>query len=75
MVLVDFFTNDIIGNQLKKIIAEALPQQSPDNKFLCKLSKDLTDSLFGSKSDRLSLDSGIRRILNSKIDSYLPFFH
>ena len=76
--LANFFTDDRIGYQLKKIIAEALPTQSSNNECLRNLANKLVDA-FSQRFQRLQtidsirLDSDIRKILNSKSDGFQFF--
>ena len=72
--LAHFFTDNRIGYQLKKIIAEALPTQSSKNECLRNLAQKLEDAFFHRhRVDNISLDSDIREILNSKSDGYRFF--
>ena len=62
------------GYQLKKIIAEALPTQSSNNECLRNLAKKLMSAFFHEPgAENISLDSDIRKILNSKSDGFQFF--
>jgi hypothetical protein len=72
--LAHFFTDNRIGYQLKKIIAEALPTQSSKNECLRNLAQKLEDAFFHRpQADNIRLDSDIRKILNSKSDGFQFF--
>jgi hypothetical protein len=73
--LANFFTDNRIGYQLKKIIAEALPTQSSNNECLSNLDKKLVSAFFHEPgAENIRLDPDIRKILNSKSADGSKFF-